>query len=199
MLLKYLYFTCIFFLISAKVLGQHISDSLINQLEPVYVHIDSTISVGMDSTTNAIAVGFDSTTNDVNELIEFLKSTWGTLNFWIIFLILGINMIIGIVQLFVPFGQNRREKKLIEHRLKISKKHEYIERIHIHMCNTYNSLLFSDINIRIKELTDLKIHSGLYIDDSLKSIIESFIESAERGDGDKCLQALMNFESRYKN
>ena len=138
-------------------------------------------------------------TNEVTDLIEFLKSTWGTLNFWIIVLILGVNMIIGIVQLCVPFGQNRREKKLIEHKFKISKKHEYIEMIHVKMCNTLNSIFFDDINLNVKNLTDLKTYSGLYITNDLKSIIEHFINAAEERDYEACSGFLKDFESKYKN
>lgn len=62
--------------------------------------------------------------NAVNDLVEFLKSTWGTLNFWIIIILLVFNLVVGAIQLCVPFGQNRREMRLAEHKFKIDKKHK---------------------------------------------------------------------------
>ena len=138
------------------------------------------------------------TVDAIAELIDFFKSTWGTLNFHVIFVLLIVNVLIGAIQLFVPFGQIRREKKLAEHKLKITKKHEYIETIHIQMCSTLNSLFFSDLAVKISQLVDLKTHSGLYIDNRMKGIIQNFIESAEKRDYAKCMSYLVEFEKLYK-
>ena len=167
----------------------HVQDSIIVKVQDVVaqsINNDADITICSNST------------DGVNDLIDFLKSTWGTLNFWIILVILCINLVVSIVQLSVPFGQNRREKKLIEHKFKISKKHEYIEMIHINMCGTINSLFFDDRVIKINKLIDIKSHSGLYIDDDMKSIIEKFIESAEMCDDSKCTEYLKEFEMLYK-
>lgn len=132
--------------------------------------------------------------------VEFLKNTWGTLNFWIVVSLLGANFLIYLYNCILPFSIKNKDKKLEWHKLIISKKIKYIEDIHSLMREISDNILFlvPTQNELVAKLTKMNTYSGMYFKQETKELITRFIDAAVVQDKNESLKYREQFEELYR-
>lgn len=138
--------------------------------------------------------------SEVASTVEFLKSTWGTLNFWIIVVLLSANLLVYIFNLVLPYKIKNKEMDIEKYKLTISKKLKYIETVHSLMCEISDNILFvaEEQNNLIAKLTKMNTYSGMYFKSETKELINHFIDAAISQKEKDSIEQLGKFEEWYR-